>query len=136
VVAVLAGVSEELLFRGVLQNIILKTTKNPHLAIWFTAFTFSFIHFQFYGFVPRMLLGALFGYLYFWTKSLWIPMFAHIVNNGFTLIMAYMNDMKMVKVDIEDTKSVPLSMALGSLVMTILLLRWFWMNRASEVDKI
>ncbi len=135
VVAVLAGVSEELLFRGVLQNIIQKATKNPHIAIWFTAFTFSFIHFQFYGFVPRMLLGALFGYLYFWTKSLWIPMFAHIVNNGFTLVMAYLSDMKMVKVDIEDTKSVPLSMALGSLVMTILLLRWFWMNRASEVDK-
>ncbi|MEA5458822.1 CPBP family intramembrane glutamic endopeptidase [Arcicella sp. LKC2W] len=136
VVAVLAGVSEELLFRGVLQNIVLKATKNPHVAIWFSAFTFSFIHFQFFGFVPRMLLGALFGYLYFWTKSLWIPMFAHIVNNGFTLIMAYLSDMKMVDMDIEDTKSVPLSMALGSLVVTILLLRWFWMNRVSDVDKV
>ncbi|PWK28502.1 hypothetical protein LV89_00706 [Arcicella aurantiaca] len=135
VVAVLAGVSEELLFRGVLQNIVLKATKNPHVAIWFSAFTFSFIHFQFFGFVPRMLLGALFGYLYFWTKSLWIPIVAHIVNNGFTLIMAYLSDMKMVNVDIEDTKSVPLSMALGSLIITILLLRWFWMNRVSETNK-
>jgi uncharacterized protein len=136
VVAVLAGVSEELLFRGILQNLVLKATNNPHLAIWFAAFTFSFIHFQFYGFVPRMLLGALFGYLYYWTKNLWIPMFAHFVNNGFTLYMAYLYSTKSVKFDIEDTKSVPLSMAFGSLVLTIIILRWFWMNSADEKLKI
>ena len=130
VVAVLAGISEELLFRGVLQNITLRAFGNPHLAIWFAAFTFSFIHLQFYGFFPRMLLGALFGYLYYWTKNLWVPMFAHFVNNGFTLLMAYLYSTKAVKIDIEDTKSVPLSMALGSLLFTILILRWFWMNRA------
>lgn len=136
VVAVLAGVSEELLFRGVLQNIILKATNNPHVAIWVAAFTFSFIHFQFYGFVPRMLLGALFGYLYYWTKNLWVPMFAHFVNNGFTLYMAYLHSTKSVKFDIEDTKSVPLSMALGSLVLTAILLRWFWMNRTDDNLKV
>ncbi|MES2517706.1 MAG: CPBP family intramembrane glutamic endopeptidase [Bacteroidota bacterium] len=135
VVAILAGVSEELLFRGVLQNIILRACGNPHLAIWIAAFTFSFIHFQFFGFIPRMLLGALFGYLYFWTKNLWVPMFAHFVNNGFTLIMAYLNEMKIVKMDIEDTKSVPLNMALASLVLTIVLLRWFWMNRIVANEK-
>ena len=63
VVAILAGISEELIFRGVLQNIALKAFKNPHVAIWFAAFWFSFIHFQFFGFMPRMFLGALFGYL-------------------------------------------------------------------------
>ena len=130
VVAVLAGISEELLFRGVLQNITLRAFGNPHVAIWFAAFTFSFIHLQFYGFFPRMLLGALFGYLYYWTKNLWVPMFAHFVNNGFTLLMAYLYSTKAVKIDIEDTKSVPLSMALGSLLFTVLILRWFWMNRA------
>lgn len=130
VVAVLAGISEELLFRGVLQNITLRAFGNPHVAIWFAAFTFSFIHLQFYGFFPRMLLGALFGYLYYWTKNLWVPMFAHFVNNGFTLLMAYLYSTKAVKIDIEDTKSVPLSMALGSLLFTALILRWFWMNRA------
>jgi len=57
-------------------------------------------------------------------------MFAHFVNNGFTLIMAYLYSTKAVKIDIEDTKSVPLSMALGSLLFTVLILRWFWMNRA------
>jgi uncharacterized protein len=126
VVAVLAGVSEELLFRGVLQNITLRAFGNPHVAIWFAAFVFSFIHLQFYGFFPRMLLGALFGYLYYWTKNIWVPMFAHFVNNGFTLLMAYLYSTKAVDVNIEDTKSVPLSMALGSLLLTALILRWFY----------
>lgn len=129
VVAVLAGVSEELLFRGVLQNITLRASGNPHVAIWFAAFVFSFIHFQFYGFFPRMLLGALFGYLYYWTKNIWVPIFAHFVNNGFTLLMAYLYSTKAVEVNIEDTKSVPLTMALGSLLLTALILRWFWMKR-------
>lgn len=129
VVAVLAGISEELLFRGVLQNITLRAFGNPHIAIWFAAFVFSFIHFQFYGFFPRMLLGALFGYLYYWTKNIWVPIFAHFVNNGFTLLMAYLYSTKAVEIDIEDTKSVPLSMALGSLLLTAIFLRWFWMKR-------
>ena len=129
VVAVLAGISEELLFRGVLQNITLRAFGNPHIAIWFAAFVFSFIHFQFYGFFPRMLLGALFGYLYYWTKNIWVPIFAHFVNNGFTLLMAYLYSTKAVEVNIEDTKSVPLSMALGSLLLTAIFLRWFWMRR-------
>jgi uncharacterized protein len=129
VVAVLAGISEELIFRGVLQNITLRAFGNPHVAIWFAAFVFSFIHLQFYGFFPRMLLGALFGYLYYWTKNIWIPMFAHFVNNGFTLLMAYLYSTKAVNVNIEDTKSVPLTMALGSLLLTALILRWFWTKR-------
>jgi len=129
VVAVLAGISEELIFRGVLQNITLRAFGNPHLAIWFAAFTFSFIHLQFYGFFPRMLLGALFGYLYYWTKNLWVPMFAHFVNNGFTLLMVYLYSTKAVGVNIEDTNSVPLEMAIGSLLLTAIILRWFWLKR-------
>jgi membrane protease YdiL (CAAX protease family) len=129
VVAVLAGVSEELLFRGVLQNITLRAFGNPHVAIWFAAFVFSFIHLQFYGFFPRMFLGALFGYLYYWTKNIWVPVFAHFVNNGFTLLMAYLYSTKAVEVNIEDTKSVPLTMAIGSLLLTAMIMRWFWGKR-------
>jgi uncharacterized protein len=133
VVAILAGVSEELMFRGVLQNIAIKAFKNHHVAIWFAAFWFSFIHFQFFGFIPRMLLGALFGYLYFWTKNLWIPIFAHFVNNGFTLLMVYLYKNKTVNVDIESTESVPLTTALGSLVLTVIILRFFYMKYKQPV---
>ncbi len=134
VVAVLAGISEELLFRGVLQNITLRAFGNPHFAIWFAAFVFSFIHMQFYGFFPRMLLGALFGYLYYWTKNIWVPIFAHFVNNGFTLLMAYLYSTKAVEINIEDTKSVPLTMALGSLLLTALILRWFFQTFNKKVE--
>jgi uncharacterized protein len=130
VVAILAGISEELMFRGVLQNIALRAFGNPHVAIWFAAFWFSFIHLQFFGFLPRMLLGALFGYLYFWTKNIWIPIFAHIVNNGFTLLMVYLYKNKTVNVDIESTESVPLTTVLGSLVLTVVILRFFYQKYA------
>ena len=130
VVALLAGISEELMFRGVLQNIALRAFQNHHVAIWFAAFWFSFIHFQFFGFLPRMFLGALFGYLYFWTKNIWVPIFAHIVNNGFTLLMVYLYKNKAVNLDIESTKSVPLTAVLGSLVLTMVILRFFYQKYA------
>jgi len=81
IVAVLAAVGEEFVFRGALQNIFVKTVHNHHLAIWCAAIIFSAIHLQFYGFIPRMLLGAYFGYLLYFTKTLWIPVLAHFTHN-------------------------------------------------------
>lgn len=76
IVGVLTGLSEELFFRGMLQR-ILADRMNIHVAIWLTAIIFSAAHFQFYGFVPRMLLGGFFGYLAWWSRSLWLPVIAH-----------------------------------------------------------
>lgn len=89
VVAVIAAVGEELLFRGCLQTILHRWLCNPHLAIWMVAIIFSAIHLQFYGFLPRMVLGVLFGYLFFWSKNLWVPIFAHFVNNTTVLVVSY-----------------------------------------------
>ncbi len=86
IIAVLAAVIEEIFFRGCLQQIILKIVKNKHVAIWITAIIFSIIHMQFYGFLPRVLLGALLGYLFVWTSNLWVPIIAHFVNN-FTAVV-------------------------------------------------
>lgn len=82
VVALVPAFCEEIAFRGVLQTQLAKGFRNPHVAIWVSAFLFSFIHFQFYGFIPRMLLGAFFGYLLIHTGSLWAPIAAHFVNNA------------------------------------------------------
>ncbi|MBN2237746.1 MAG: CPBP family intramembrane metalloprotease [Bacteroidales bacterium] len=87
--AVLAGLGEELLLRGVIQPLFIRWTKNAHAGIWLAAAFFSFLHFQFFGFVPRMLLGALFGYYYYWSKNLWIPILAHIINNGIIVSYAF-----------------------------------------------
>ncbi len=89
VVALVPAICEEFLFRGGLQRTFLRWIKNPHVAIWISAIIFSAIHFQFYGFFPRLLLGAAFGYIYFWTKSLWYTIFAHFLNNGFAVGIAY-----------------------------------------------
>ncbi len=82
VIAILPAVGEELLFRGVLQNIFRTLFNNPHLAIWIGAILFSALHMQWYGFFPRLLLGAMFGYIYFWSGSIFLSIFAHFINNG------------------------------------------------------
>jgi membrane protease YdiL (CAAX protease family) len=89
VIAVFAGVGEELVFRGFLQGELHKSFKNIHAAIWVSALLFSAFHVQFYGFFPRLLLGALFGYLYYWSGNLIVPIFAHFVNNFFAVSMIY-----------------------------------------------
>lgn len=86
VVAVAAAVTEEFLFRGALQRIIGKWTSNVHLIIWIAAFIFSAFHMQFYGFIPRLLLGAYFGYLLYWSRNLWLPVLAHFMNNAIAVI--------------------------------------------------
>ena len=85
IIAIMAGIGEELMFRGVIQKILIGWTKNIHLGILYTAIIFSAIHFQFYGFVPRMILGMVLGYLYIWSKSLWAPVIAHAINNALTV---------------------------------------------------
>jgi hypothetical protein len=115
VVAVIPGIGEELLFRGVLQNKIAKSTQSIHLAIWVSAFIFSAIHFQFYGFLPRMLLGALFGYLYFWSGSLLVPMFAHFLNNGFTLVWMYLYNKGIHQVNVDTVEEISIFWVIGSL---------------------
>lgn len=105
IIAILPAFAEEYLFRGILQNRLFKGTGNIHLAIWLSAILFSTIHMQFFGFVPRVLLGALFGYLYFWSGNFWVPVAAHFTNNGFTVIMIYLTNIGVIDYDIQNTES-------------------------------
>lgn len=85
IIAVMAGIGEELLFRGVLQKILINWLRNTHVGILCAAIIFSAIHFQFFGFLPRMVLGMVLGYLYVWSKNLWVPIAAHALNNALTV---------------------------------------------------
>jgi membrane protease YdiL (CAAX protease family) len=107
VIAVIPGVGEELVFRGFLQNLFKRIFKNDHVAIWVAAILFSAIHFQFYGFIPRMLLGALFGYLYVWSGNLIIPIVAHFMNNFVSLIALYFHQKGITDIDVESTEALP-----------------------------
>jgi hypothetical protein len=87
-IALIPAVGEELIFRGLLQKLFANITRNIHWGIFISAVLFSTMHLQFYGFLPRLMLGVLFGYLLFWTGSLWIPIIGHFVNN-FIAVAAY-----------------------------------------------
>ncbi len=100
--ALLPAMSEELTFRGTIQSFFANSpdsngaftsTKSlsvrTKIGIWATAIIFSFVHFQFYGFVPRMLMGAMFGYMLAWTGSLWVPMLMHFTNNAVAVLSYY-----------------------------------------------
>lgn len=89
IVGVLAGFSEEIFFRGSLQRLLASARIGNIASIWTAAFIFSSIHMQFFGFVPRLLLGAYFGYLLLWSGSLWLPVLAHTVNNLLYIILKY-----------------------------------------------
>jgi membrane protease YdiL (CAAX protease family) len=90
VIALLAAISEELFFRGVLQKVMIAFTKNHHIGIWISAILFSAFHLQFYGFFPRMLMGAYLGYIFYWSGSLYPSIVAHFANNGLAVFITWL----------------------------------------------
>jgi len=88
-VALLPAIGEELLFRGIFQKHFIQLTKNEHIGILLTAIFFSAIHFQFLTFLPRVFLGIILGYLFVWSKSLWLPVVAHFINNAIAVLIVY-----------------------------------------------
>ena len=129
-IAVLPAIGEELLFRGVIQRIFITWTKNYHWGIWIAAFIFSAIHMQFYGFLPRMLLGAMFGYLLVWTGTMWAPILAHFVNNTMGVLGYYLIDKGSISKDIEQWGTGPeqFPLVLFSLASVSLLLFLIYRN--------
>jgi len=91
-IAILPALGEELLFRGLLQRLFSEWFGNIHLAILLAGFLFGAMHLQFYGILPRMILGMLFGYLFYWSGSIWIPVFAHFLNNGAAVTLSYLGN--------------------------------------------
>lgn len=125
VIAVLPAIGEEIVFRGLIQNELYRGTKNIHVAIWFAAILFSAIHMQFYGFVPRLLLGALFGYLYFWSGNLMLAIVAHFVNNAVSILALYFYQQGQFAFDVESQESAPWSVVIPSALLTAGLLYYF-----------
>jgi uncharacterized protein len=88
-IALFAGVGEELLFRGILQRMFIRATQNPWAGIILTAAIFSGVHFQFYGFFPRLFLGILLGAIYWYSGSLWVSILAHFLYDAFVVVVVY-----------------------------------------------
>ena len=127
VIALIPAVGEELTFRGVLQQGLTRGMRSPHLAIILSAAIFSFIHFQFYGFLPRMFLGILLGYMFYITGSLWTSITMHFVNNGTAVVLYYLNNKGIIDIDPDrfGATQYPWLTTL-SLVVTAALIGWCW----------
>lgn len=123
VIAFMAAFSEELFFRGLIQRSMLNLSKNVHLSVWITAILFSAFHMQFYGFIPRVLLGAVLGYTYVWSGSLWTSVIVHFLNNALVLVLIYMVNTGYLPKEVEqigmESDKVTLSWALSSLAMVL-----------------
>ncbi|MBD5376142.1 MAG: CPBP family intramembrane metalloprotease [Bacteroides sp.] len=138
IVGLLAGLSEELFFRGGLQRLLSTSGMNIHCAVWVTAFIFSAVHMQFFGFVPRLLLGAFFGYLAAWSGCIWLPVTAHALNNALATVAFRLQESRGMNLDDIGTPAHSAGMVMcgASIVVTALLLvllyRWLSKERDSE----
>ena len=106
-VAILPALGEELLFRSLLIRLFREWTRNIHWAVFISAVIFSAMHMQFYGFIPRLVLGLFLGYLFVWTGNLWIAVGAHLVNNGMAVIAAFLYERKLISVGLDDLGASP-----------------------------
>lgn len=135
-IAVLPAIGEELIFRGVVQRGLQKQFGNPHVAIWLAAALFSAIHLQFFGFVPRLLMGVSMGYLLFWSGNLWYPIIAHFTNNAVSVILAFGIQHGHIKPEIENAGLQNATVASFSLIFCLVLLYLFkqyeWSNSTTR----
>jgi len=137
-VAVVPAIAEELMFRGALQQILQKLAGNPHVGIILAGALFSAIHFQFYGFFPRMLLGVVMGYLFYWSGNLWYPIVAHFINNGVQVLAVYLGNSE-IEADPDMIGQTPgwTFLVIGSLMLSIALFYYFrkWFIDHPRVEK-
>ena len=128
IIAVLPALGEEFLFRGVLQQIFQKMFRSGHFAVWITAIIFSSIHLQFYGFLPRLILGLVFGYLFYWGRSMWLPVTAHFINNAIPVVASYFLGWSQTNNKVEELAETSTFLILGAAVGCIVIMLYFWNN--------
>ncbi len=135
-IGILPSIGEELIFRGVFQRLFAEWTKNIHWGIIIAAFLFSAMHMQFYGFLPRMLLGILLGYLFYWSGSIWVPILGHFANNTAAVIVYYFYADEMTK-DIENfgaNQGSLIFLVLGIAIVAPLLYLFYKENKKIIID--
>jgi membrane protease YdiL (CAAX protease family) len=125
-IGLLPAIGEELVFRGIVQKLFVQLAKNVHVGVWLSAILFSAIHMQFYGFLPRMVLGLMLGYMLVWSGSLWLPIIGHFINNAGAVLFMYLfqhgyTDMDPDKIGTQnDFAGVAISIVLTVLLFVIL----------------
>ncbi len=138
-IALFAGVGEELFFRGIIQRIFIRMTQNPWVGILLTAAIFSGMHFQFYGFFPRFLLGVLLGAIYWYSGSMWTAILAHFLYDAVIILVVYFNPQLLANPETTIIQGQTLQLLAGaavSLVLTIVLLRYMKKRSATSYQEV
>ncbi|HIB84338.1 MAG TPA: CPBP family intramembrane metalloprotease [Chromatiaceae bacterium] len=118
-IALVPALGEELLFRGTLQKVLNNVWQDPHVAILVSGCIFSCFHLQFYGFFPRFILGVIFGYMFWWSGKIRLPIFAHFIHNGVQVALIYLNDHGFIATDIETVEKVPwYTVVIGTILLS------------------
>ncbi len=131
--ALIPAIGEELVFRGLLMRWLSKPISNIHINILITAFLFSAIHMQFFGFIPRFFLGIILGYLYYWTKSLWAPIWLHFINNATTVTIFFWVHKTQSNINPEDVGNVEgYGYLIIAIVITAAIMNWIYKRRITE----
>lgn len=128
-IAILPALGEEFLFRGVLLRLFREWTRSTHLAVFVSALLFSALHLQFYGFLPRLILGLMLGYVFVWSGSVWVPVLVHFFNNGLAVVAAWLYERGSITTDVESLGSADqpfLIVASGLMATTLMLLAWVY----------
>ena len=120
-IAGLAALGEELIFRSLLQTSLIKICKNAHVGIIIASVIFSFIHFEFYGFLPRLVLGLLLGYMFYFSGSIWVPMLMHFLNNGTVVVLYFLNNKGFTNIDLETFGKTSTPILIASIIAMIAL---------------
>ncbi len=135
VIGFMAGLSEETLFRGAMLRTMQHSRLGTHAAVWIAAIVFSAIHMQFYGFVPRLILGLWMGYLLVWTGSLWVPIIAHTLNNSTVVVFSYLTNKGVLPEGYGDNLGLPEPgalpwLAIASVAVSIAIAVWAHRHQA------
>lgn len=134
-IAVIPAIGEELFFRGILQKFFIDWTKNPLRGILIVAFLFSFFHLQFYGFLPRFYLGVLFGLMYYWSGTIWLPIIAHFINNGAAVLVYFFFGKEVVEQSLDSVGTLENNWFLFLISMLLVVVSLIQISRQSSVSK-
>ena len=134
IIAVIPAISEEFLFRGVIQNIFKRWFRNVHWAVIVAALVFSAVHGQFFGFLPRFVLGLMLGYLFVTMNSIWAPVIAHFVNNGTATFVAFLESKGIIETTAEDFGTMQNAEIWGllSAAITVVIFYYLWKRKERE----
>lgn len=116
---------EEILFRGGFQQIFIGWTKNAFLGILITSILFSAIHFSFFGFLPRTALGMILGYVFYYSRNIWMNIAMHFIYNGIIVTQLYFAGLKGKSVEKTMDENMPLWLGVIAVTGVWVLLQMF-----------